>query len=110
MPDNLQLQLKIATLYELTREAAKAEQYYQLAKETNQPPAVIAYAAFLARNGQKDKSLELLRAGYTSHPDNQSIMLALGAELQRQEQFDEAIKTYIHLEETFPGKGLAPAD
>ncbi len=33
-------------------------------------------------------------------------MVALGGMLQQQGQFDEAAKIYMHLEETFPGKGL----
>ncbi|RLB62105.1 MAG: hypothetical protein DRH08_12950, partial [Deltaproteobacteria bacterium] len=106
MPDNLQIHLKLASLYELTGDATKAEQHYKVAKETGEAPGYIAYAAFFARSGQKDKSLELLKAGYNKHPDNPLIMIALGNELQKLGQFDEAIKIYIHLEETSPGKGL----
>ncbi len=105
-PDNLQIQLKLASLYELTGDTSNAEQHYRVAKEANEASGYVALAAFFARSGQKEKSLEMLRSGYDSHPDNRLIMVTLGKELQNLEQFDEADKVYIHLEETFPGKGL----
>ncbi len=106
VPNNLQVHLKLASLYELTGDTTKAEQHYLVARETGEASGFIAYAAFFARSGQKEKSLEVLKEGYANHPDNPLLMVALGSELQKLKQFDAAIKIYIHLEETSPGKGL----
>ena len=105
-PDNLQIHLKLASLYELSGNESNAEKYYRLSSELDEADGYIAYAAFCARNGLREQSLEVLKAGYAKHPDNFALMAAIGKELESLGQYDDAIIIYTRLEDAFPEAGL----
>jgi len=105
VPSNQNATLKLAGLYELTGDKVQAEEQFRQASTTGEPAGYLAYAAYLLRNGQQAKSLEVLKAGQAARPNDPNLIMALGTALQATGQFDEAIKLFARLEEIAPRKG-----
>jgi putative PEP-CTERM system TPR-repeat lipoprotein len=107
VPNNLPTLVKLANLYEITGDQAQAEVNYQKASATGEPGGFLVYARYLDRSGQKDKSLNLLKAGQAAHPDHLDLIRALGSNLESRGQFGEAIKLYLLLEKNSPQVSLS---
>jgi len=106
VPNNLSTLVRLANLYELTGDQSQAEANYQKASTIGDPGGFLAYASYLNRSGQKDKTYNTLKAGQGLYPDNPDLIRALGSNLENRGEFNEAIKLYLLLAKSSPQDSL----
>ncbi|MBT1070901.1 XrtA/PEP-CTERM system TPR-repeat protein PrsT [Pelotalea chapellei] len=106
-PANVQAMLAIAGLYEVKGKQSDALAYYRKAHDTGKPAAVLALAAYHAKQKETDKALKVLDESIKSDGRNVTAMEMKGRILVGEKKYKEALKVFDDIDTANPDAGVA---
>ena len=105
-PKNLKAILNMAAILELEGKDGEAQSWYNRARTSNNPAAIIVLANYYARKKYPGKALSLLDEAIKTNPRNTDILEMKGRICMSEKQYREALRIFDDIESITPDQGI----
>jgi putative PEP-CTERM system TPR-repeat lipoprotein len=105
-PANYQAMIGLAVIYEIKGDDRNALVYYQKAKDSGQPAAFQAQAAYYLKKRDMDKALKVLDEALAIDSRNTSVLEMKGRILVAEKKYKDAVRIFDEIEAINPEMGI----